>query len=209
MKRFQVRFSDADGVPLKVDGVVGPVTWGALFAAPPDVTSGGTLLAMTAIACARDELSVREEPPGSNRGPRVDQYLRSVGLDPAAGSFPWCAAFVFFCFEQASRRQRRSNPLVKTAGVLSHWNRAEANGALRIKTADAAAQPSLVTPGLIFVMDYGKGVGHTGIVTGLRGGKLLTIEGNTNVGGSREGIGVFAREGRTIGSINKGFLEYE
>ena len=47
------------------------------------------------------------------------------------------------------------------------------------------------------------------LVTGMRHGKLLTIEGNTNDGGSREGIGVFARHGRTIGSINRGFIEYD
>ncbi len=208
VKRFQARFSDADGVPLKVDGVVGPLTWVALFGSPGEVTGGGTELGMLAVECAHAELPVREVPPGSNRGPRVDEYLRAVGLDPAAGSYAWCAAFVYFCFDKASQRRGRRNPLVKTASVLSHWNRADSHGARRIKAAEAAAEPSLVLPGQIFVMDYGRGVGHTGIVTGLRGGKLLTIEGNTNVGGSREGLGVFAREGRTIGSINKGFLEY-
>jgi hypothetical protein len=36
------------------------------------------------------------------------------------------------------------------------------------------------------------------------GGKLITIEGNTNDGGSREGVGVFLRESRKIAQINKG-----
>ena len=40
------------------------------------------------------------------------------------------------------------------------------------------------------------------------GGKLVTIEGNTNDGGSREGIGVFRRDKRKIGDINVGFLDY-
>jgi hypothetical protein len=65
-----------------------------------------------------------------------------------------------------------------------------------------------VAPGQIFVLDYGRGVGHMGLIAAIRGGKLVTIEGNTNDGGSREGIGVFERTGRTIGSINKGFIEY-
>jgi hypothetical protein len=47
-----------------------------------------------------------------------------------------------------------------------------------------------------------------GLIAAIRGGKLVTIEGNTNDGGSREGIGVFERTGRTIGSVNKGFVEY-
>lgn len=143
-----------------------------------------------------------------NRGPRVDTYLRAVGLDPDAGSFAWCAAFVYFCFAEASRQGGRKNPLVKTSLVLDHWNRAEQRGARRIKAAEALEQPDLVRPGQIFVMNFGRGAGHTGMIRGIRAGKLITIEGNTNDGGSREGVGVFERIGRTIGSINKGFLDY-
>jgi hypothetical protein len=40
------------------------------------------------------------------------------------------------------------------------------------------------------------------------GGRLLTIEGNTNDGGSRNGIGVFERDARKINQINKGFIDY-
>jgi hypothetical protein len=208
VKRFQMRFTDADGLPLKVDGIVGPVTWAALFGAEEEIVGAETPLLTAAIEQATAEIGVLEDPAGSNRGPRVDEYLRSVGLNPAGGSFAWCAAFVYFCFGEASRLGGKKNPLVKTAGVLDHWSRAEQRGARRIKAADALAQPDLVRPGQIFVMDFGRGAGHTGVVSGIRGGKLVTIEGNTNDGGSREGVGVFERTGRTIGSINKGFLDY-
>ena len=212
VKRFQMRFTDADGMPLKVDGVVGPITWAALFGTSNPlvetlVEAEGPLL-KAALERATEEIGVLEAPPGSNRGPRVDTYLKAVGLNPGAGSFPWCAAFVYFCFNEASETGGRRNPLVKTAGVLEHWNKAEQRGARRIKAADAMARPELIKPGQIFVMDFGKGAGHTGVVRGLRDGKLITIEGNTNDGGSREGIGVFERAGRTLGSINKGFLDY-
>jgi hypothetical protein len=203
-----MRFADADGLPLKVDGIVGPITWAALFRTSQAIVSAEEPLLKAALERAEEEIGVLEAPPGSNRGPRVDTYLRSVGLDPDAGSFAWCAAFVYFCFNEASQRSRRRNPLVKTAGVLEHWNRAEQRGARRIKSAEALARPDLIKPGQIFVMDFGKGAGHTGVVRGLRNGKLITIEGNTNDGGSREGIGVFERTGRTLGSINKGFLDY-
>ena len=208
VKRFQMRFADADGLPLKVDGRVGPITWAALFGTSPAIVEAEEPLLKAALERAEDEIGVLEAPPGSNRGPRVDAYLRSVGLDPDAGSFAWCAAFVYFCFSEASQKGRRRNPLVKTAGVLEHWNRAEQRGARRIKAAEALSRPDLIRPGQIFVMDFGKGAGHTGLVRGLRDGKLITIEGNTNDGGSREGIGVFERSGRTLGSINKGFLDY-
>jgi hypothetical protein len=208
VKRFQARFADSDGLPLKVDGVVGPLTWGALFGVDTAEHAPASPLGAAAIAVARAEIGVCEAPPGSNRGPRVDEYLRRVGLDPVTGCFAWCAAFVYFCFDTAAADSNRRNPLVKTAGVLAAWNQAERHGARRISPLEAAAQPGLVKPGQIFVLDYGRGVGHMGLIAAIRGGKLVTIEGNTNDGGSREGIGVFERTGRTIGSVNKGFVEY-
>lgn len=65
--------------------------------------------------------------------------------------------------------------------------------------------------GDIFIMDFGKGTGHTGIVTKVVGTKVYTIEGNTSSQpGSavqdREGNGVFERA-REISSI-KGFLRF-
>lgn len=39
-------------------------------------------------------------------------------------------------------------------------------------------------------------------------GRLVTIEGNSNDNGSREGIGVFQRDARKISRINKGFIDY-
>ena len=60
----------------------------------------------------------------------------------------------------------------------------------------------------MFVVDTGGGHGHMGLVAEVLGGKLITIEGNTNDGGSREGVGVFRRESRKIAEINKGFVDY-
>jgi hypothetical protein len=65
-----------------------------------------------------------------------------------------------------------------------------------------------VKPGQIFTIDTGGGNGHAGFVLEVVGGKLITVEGNTNDNGSREGIGVFRRESRKILSINKGFVDY-
>lgn len=210
VKKFQARFPDLEGQPLKVDGVVGTLTWGALFglAALPVINSAPASLATAALGVARAQIGVMEDPAGSNRGPQVDAFLRCVGLNPAGGSFAWCAAFVYWCFNEAATAGGRANPLPKTAGVLAHWNKARDRGIPRILSATATAQPALVRPGQVFVMDFGGGAGHTGFVAEVHGGKLVTIEGNTNDGGSREGVGVFVREGRKINSINKGFLDY-
>jgi hypothetical protein len=48
-----------------------------------------------------------------------------------------------------------------------------------------------VQPGMLFCFDTGQGQGHAGLVVEVRRGNLTTIEGNTNNGGSREGVGVF------------------
>ena len=211
VKLFQARFTDANGTPLKVDGVVGPVTWAALFpdAAPPPPRPVPPLLA-AALDAARGQVGVMEDPPGSNRGERVDEYLRAVGLDPAAGSYAWCAAFVYWCFSKGAAAAGRVNPLPKTAGALALWRGAGAAGARQISSAEAQATPSLVRPGQIFVLSTGGGFGHVGFVESAAAGVLTTIEGNTNDGGSREGVGVFRRtgpNGRKLSSINKGFLD--
>jgi hypothetical protein len=65
-----------------------------------------------------------------------------------------------------------------------------------------------VKPGLAFVLQTGASTGHMGLIETIQGTVLTTIEGNTNANGSREGIGVFRRVGRTISSINLGFLDY-
>lgn len=210
VRLFQGRFPDGTGVPLVVDGQIGPLTWETLFgdatvvtiAAAPD----GLLAAVLKTAGA--EVGVMEEPPGSNRGPRVDEYLRTVGLDPAAGSFAWCAAFVYWCFNESARTLGRPNPVVRTAGVMEHWRRAEQAAIRRVPAADATADPAQIHPGMIFVLDTGGGAGHTGLVEAIDGGRLITLEGNTNDGGSREGVGVFRRNGRKIVNINRGFIDY-
>lgn len=211
IKLFQGRFADADGQPLKADGEIGSITWAALFGAKSvPVASGtkGSPLFTKMLEVAIAQIGVMEKPLGSNRGPQVDLYLRSVGLDSKKGSYAWCAAYVYYCFDQAAQTLGIANPVVKTAGVMDHWSKAGAKKIPRILRADAIANPGLVKPGHIFVMDYGGGRGHTGIVERVNGGKLVTLEGNTNSGGSREGIGVFRREMRKIVDINKGFLDY-
>jgi len=221
---YQIRSADHFGLPLQVDGAVGPLSWYSLFAMPevpatllssftPPTTSavatGSSPLQAAALRFAAGEVGVMEDPLGSNRGPRVDQYLRSVGIDPTTGSFPWCAAFVYFCFQQAANLLGVNNPVIKTDGVLDHWNKAGSANIKRLDTQACIANPSLVSPGMIFVIIHPSGTtGHTGLVKEIAGNLLTTIEGNTNNNGSREGIGVFLRNQRTIASINRGFICY-
>jgi lysozyme family protein len=206
VKLFQSRFPDLQGQPLLIDGEIGPLTWGALFgeSVSPDDTTTSDLMAKV-LAIATSQIGVMEDPLGSNGGVKVNQYLRSVGL---GSGFFWCVAFEYWCFQEAATALGRTNPMIKTAGVLDHWNQAGRRNIPRITTQEAQNNPSLIKPGMLFTIDVGKGFGHSGFVEGIVDGKLITIEGNTNTGGSRNGIGVFRRDSRKLSSINVGYIDY-
>lgn len=141
---------------------------------------------MKHLEIAIGELGKAEQPHGSNWGPHVQKYLASVGIKfPAA----WCMAFVYWCCSTADQ----DTPLAKTGGVLDQWN--------KVMPRYKVKKPE---PGDIFVMNFGKGLGHTGFVERVDGLNILTIEGNTNDEGSREGYEV-ARRVRKI-SACVGFI---
>lgn len=141
-----------------------------------------------ALQTALTQVGQHEQPLGSNWGKPVQEYLASVGINFPAS---WCAAFVYWCFSQVTTK----NPLVKTGGVLNHWN------------AAAAHRVTDPQPGDIFIMDHGHGLGHTGFVVSADPTFIYTVEGNSNDTGSREGIEV-TRKQRPRKSI-KGYLRYE
>ena len=78
---FQARSQDTSGAPLKIDGVVGPMTWAAVFGAdtvPPNATAPSQLLA-TVLQLASREVGTMEDPLGSNRGPSRGPVPQSGG----------------------------------------------------------------------------------------------------------------------------------
>ncbi len=209
---LQARSVDRQGQSLTIDGIVGPLTWAALFGAqrlPTIAAIRISPLVKATLSVASSQVGVMEEPPGSNRGPQVDDYLKAVGLDPATDSYAWCAAFVYWSFKQAAARVGTDNPVIRTAGVLDHWRKAGRAGVTRLVSEGILADLSLLKPGLVFVINTGGGHGHMGLVEDFRDDRLITIEGNTNLPGDREGVGVFRRTGRKISDINQGFLSYD
>ena len=196
------------GRPLNPDGEIGSLTWEALFGTntvPANDSAADPLLTrVLQTAAAEEARQVREVPKNSNRGPEVDAYLKRAGVSPGLS---WCCAFVYWCFDEAAQALNRGNPMVKTAGCLDHWQRAPKQGASRILARQAIDDPGLVRPGMVFIMDHGGGLGHTGLVEKVNGGLLTTIEGNTDASKSREGGGVY-RLTRKIADINKGYIDY-
>jgi hypothetical protein len=152
-----------------------------------------------ALEIAIGQLGVREKV-NTNSGPEVDQYLKSVGLKPG---YPWCMAFVYWCYNQAAATTGVPNFLIRTGGVLHQWN--EQQPVRKTVLNRVLNNPAIIQPGAVFIMDYGKGTGHTGLVEKISGTSIHTIEGNTNDEGSREGFEV-CRRIRKLNSI-KGFIQ--
>jgi len=160
------------------------------------------------IAVAAAEDGVREDPTmGQNRGLRVDEYIASTHLDPAANppsGYPWCACFVFWCFRQAALDLGRSNPCVRTASVVTHW---DLTAAPRLLAADARLDHAAVRPGMVFCRTHDRH-SHTGIVCAVTDAGIVTVEGNTNQAGSREGDSVVFGKLRAWDYVQCGFIDY-
>lgn len=134
----------------------------------------------------------KKETAGSNRGPDVRKYQAATNLEP--GAWPWCAAFVCWCIQQWL-----ADPEVKTwlnlkTTTTSNWRPRTALAFGFLKWAQARPATTTILPdtaepqpGDIVVFDFS----HIGIVLNAApNGKMLTIEGNTNGAGSREGDSV-------------------
>ena len=139
-------------------------------------------LSKKALEMAISQIGKEENPRGSNwgkSGDPVPMYLKRVGL-----TFPasWCMAFMYWCFDEAALSLGVPNPMAKTAGVLDQW--AKRTGA-RVK---------LPQPDNLFIMDHEHGLRHTKIIEAINAnGWMVTIEGNTNSDGSRNGYAVERR----------------
>lgn len=215
VKLFQSRQVDVSGRPLKVDGVVGSFTWAALFGvsnfSPPN--SIISQLSAQALATAVSQIGIMETLGQHNRGPQVDEYLKVAGISNPAGNppdgYPWCQAFVYWCFANASKVLGIVNPATRTAGVLDHWNTKNTKVKRILKTT-AQTNSSIIQPGMIFILNHGNGKGHTGFVESVYpDGRFITIEGNTNIQADREGLGVFRLERRKLNDKeSQGFLSY-
>lgn len=122
-----------------------------------------------------------EHPLGSNWGYPVKKYLASVHDNKPD---PWCAAFVHFCLD--------------SAGYKTNIN-ASASSAYNPKNLIyfKGKEYRTIQPGDVFTLYYASlgRIGHTGFVDEKVNESIyVTVEGNSNNGGSREGIGVFKRK---------------
>lgn len=134
------------------------------------------------------EIGVREQS-GKNDGARVEAYLAYVGLKKGN---PWCAAFVCWSLGQAGIRNPRSgwSPDLFPAKKIC-WQRSASAG-MKAGVGRQAAGPR---KGDVFGIYFPekKRIAHVGFVDSWDDKYVITVEGNTNEAGSREGDGVYRK----------------
>lgn len=127
------------------------------------------------------QIGIRELT-GRNDGREVEMYLRTCGLPKGN---PWCAAFVTWVFQQAG---------VKT--VVSAWSPAwfPPDKTIYTRGAKANKTPQMADVFGIWFANK-KRVAHVGFIDEWPPGSsyCITVEGNTNEAGSREGDGVYRK----------------
>lgn len=129
------------------------------------------------------------ERTGNNDGLDVEKYLSYVGL-PAGN--PWCAAFVAWNLGEAGIDNPRSgwSPSYFTAGSTVYARGSAVNHVPRMGDVFG-----------IYFSSLGR-IAHVGFVHSWSGSWAVTVEGNTNDDGSREGNKVAIKR-RPIKTIYK------
>lgn len=126
------------------------------------------------------QIGVRELT-GHNDGHQVEIYLASCKL--AKGN-PWCAAFITWTYKKAG---------VKT--VVSGYSPAWFPASKTVYTRGAGANSVPGTADVFGIWFSSKNrIAHVGFIDQWPEGKYaITVEGNTNEAGSREGDGVYKK----------------
>jgi hypothetical protein len=121
------------------------------------------------------------EATGHNDGVQVEEYLRVAGFKKGAA---WCASFVSWSFKQANAK-----------AIISAWAPSwfPVDHVIYEKGKPVRAVPRQADVFGIYFPDKGR-IAHVGFIDNWPPGDyLLTVEGNTNNAGSREGDGVYRK----------------
>jgi hypothetical protein len=134
--------------------------------ASPLPASGGTPAGMAALAAAKGEVGVAEQPPGSNNSPRIVQFRQATA---GSGVGPWCAYFVSWAARQAGAPLGDQGQGFGRVDDVYAW-------AQKTGKAIPAGDGVKPQPGDLIVWDE-----HIGIVESVDAdGKIHTVEGNSS-----------------------------
>ena len=129
---------------------------------------------------------------------------------PVGGSYAhWCATFVSWCAEQAGVPKSILNRSTAAGHSSSYFNIYFYSGS---STLNASSDDNYHFLGYNYTpkkgdLFYTRTWSHVGLVVGVNGSYVTTVEGNTNDGGSADGMGVYRRT-RAISSLYFGVPEY-
>ncbi len=140
------------------------------------------------VELAKKEIGVTEVK-GSNCGPRVNEYKSATWLDSTKG-WPWCAAFICWLFREGMKGEKYTFSRPETAGAydFENWCLDQDNSVILRRTKVAQN----IEAGNIVIFTFS----HIGLAISApdADGYVWTIEGNTDLQGSREGGGVFKKK---------------
>jgi len=127
------------------------------------------------------EIGVRELT-GHNDGERVEMYLASCHLKKGQ---PWCAAFVCWTFKKAGVK-------AIVSGYSPNWFNSKY--VIWKKGGKNNRTPGPADVGGLYFANKGR-IAHTFFIDEWKQGSsnVITVEGNTNEAGSREGDGVYRK----------------
>lgn len=126
------------------------------------------------------QLGVRELS-GRNDGKQVEMYLKSANLSKGQ---PWCAAFITWTFKEAGVK-------AVVSGYSPSWF--PNKNVVYIKGGDNNKSPQQSDVFGIYFPSK-KRIAHVGFIDQWSEGNFtITVEGNTNEAGSREGDGVYRK----------------
>lgn len=128
---------------------------------------------------AASQIGAKEDPPNSNR---VKYNTWYYGREVSGAAYPWCMAFVQWCFAQVGFNLRRTASCSALASAYRSAGQWVTRG---------------YKPGDIVMFDFsGKRAKtqHVGIVESVGDGYLVTIEGNTGTSNQDNGGAVLRRK---------------
>jgi peptidoglycan hydrolase-like protein with peptidoglycan-binding domain len=182
-----------------IDGDEGPKTRAAVaaFEASKAASEGkpqtGTVAAIM-VELAKGQLLLNVRETSKNQGPEIKKFWSATTYpDGYENREPYCAAFMCWLVREAvgGRTVPFSLPRSPLAYDFEKWATANAAKGVSFTTAPKA--------GDIFTLATAS---HVGLVVGVDGSSIITIEANTDGSGSREGDGVYKRT-RSISSVRK------
>lgn len=168
-----------DSIPTAHNAVVDATTWKILLSY---MTWLDSLTGKNVVEIAKCHLRAKpREVNGENMGPWVRYYTRGK----EGRKYPWCAGFASTVVTQSAKSRNITLKYFKyTLSCSELMENAKSSGHV-IKDP---------VPGCLFLV---KNTSHTGIVIDAVGEIIITIEGNTNDDGNREGYEVCSRYRQT------------